>query len=139
MLKSLTKRFLPKSLLGRSLMIIVMPLVILQVIAGFIFYESHWRKVSLTLSRGVAGDVAAVIELMRLDVGTNDYYKILQLSANHMSMLMSFSEGGILSNTQSVQSGKTEQTLARALQEAVGRPFVINSVKIDRHVAIDVQ
>ena len=139
MLKSLIKNLLPKSLLGRSLMIIVMPLVILQVIAGYIFYESHWRKVSLTLSRGVAGDIATVIELMRIDDGANNFNKMFQLPAKHMGLLMSFSEGGILSNTQSVQSGKTEQTLARALQEAVGRPFVINSVKIDRHVAIDVQ
>jgi two-component system osmolarity sensor histidine kinase EnvZ len=139
MLKPLIKNLLPKSLLGRSLMIIVMPLVILQVIAGYIFYESHWRKVSLTLSRGVAGDIATVIELMRIDDGANNFNKMFQLPAKHMGLLMSFSEGGILSNTQSVQSGKTEQTLARALQEAVGRPFVINSVKIDRHVAIDVQ
>ena len=139
MLKSFIKNLLPKSLLGRSLMIIVMPLVILQVIAGYIFYESHWRKVSLTLSRGVAGDIATVIELMRIDDGANNFNKMFQLPAKHMGLLMSFSEGGILSNTQSVQSGKTEQTLARALQEAVGRPFVINSVKIDRHVAIDVQ
>jgi len=139
MLKSLIKNLLPKSLLGRSLMIIVMPLVILQVIAGYIFYESHWRKVSLTLSRGVAGDIATVIELMRIDDGANNFNKMFQLPAKHMGLLMSFSEGGILSNTQSVQSGKMEQTLARALQEAVGRPFVINSVKIDRHVAIDVQ
>ncbi len=65
MLTPLIKRMLPKSLLGRSLMIIVMPLVLLQVIAGLIFYESHWHKVSVTLSRGVAGDIAMVIDLMR--------------------------------------------------------------------------
>jgi len=139
MLKSLTKRFLPKSLLGRSLMIIVMPLVILQVIAGFIFYESHWRKVSLTLSRGVAGDIATVIELMRLDVGTKNYYKMLQLPANHMGLLMSFSKGEIISYTQSVDSGIMEQTLSKALREALSLPFSINSVKIDRQVAINVQ
>ncbi len=49
------KRFLPRSLLGRSLMIIVTPLVLLQVVSGFIFYESHWDKVTLRLARGVAG------------------------------------------------------------------------------------
>jgi len=120
-------------------MIIVMPLVILQVIAGYIFYESHWRKVSLTLSRGVAGDIATVVELMRIDEGSGNVNRMLQLPANHMGLLMSFSEGEILANTQSIQSGKMEQTLARAMQEAVGRPFIINSAKIDRHVAIDVQ
>jgi len=37
------KRFLPKSLLGRSLLIIVMPLVILQMVSAAIFYETHFN------------------------------------------------------------------------------------------------
>jgi two-component system osmolarity sensor histidine kinase EnvZ len=139
MLKLQTNSFLPKSLLGRSLMIIVMPLVILQVIAGYIFYESHWRKVSLTLSRGVAGEIATVIELMRLDNETSNFNMIFQVPANHMGLLMSFSEGKILSDTQFVASGEMEKTLAKALFEAIGRPFTINSIKKDRHVVIDVQ
>jgi two-component system, OmpR family, osmolarity sensor histidine kinase EnvZ len=139
MLKFLTKSFLPKSLLGRSLMIIVMPLVLLQVIAGYIFYESHWRKVSLTLSRGVAGDVATVIELMRRENGTNNFNLIFQVPANHMGLSLSYSKGKILSGMQPAASGKMEETLAKALREATARPFIINSEKIDRHVVIDVQ
>jgi two-component system osmolarity sensor histidine kinase EnvZ len=139
MLKFLTKSFLPKSLLGRSLMIVVMPLVLLQVIAGYIFYESHWRKVSLTLSRGVAGDIASVIELMRRENGTNNFNLIFQVPANHMGLSMSYSEGKILSDMQPTASGKMEETLAKALREATARSFTINSEKIDRHVVIDVQ
>ena len=138
-MKSLTKSFLPKSLLGRSLMIIIMPLVLLQVIAGYIFYESHWRKVSLTLSRGVAGDVATVIELMRRENGTNNFNLIFQVPANLMGLSLSYSDGQILSGMQPVASGKMEETLAKALREATRRPFRINSKKIDRHVLIDVQ
>ena len=40
------KRFLPKSLLGRSLLIIVTPLVVLQLVSAGIFYETHWDKVT---------------------------------------------------------------------------------------------
>ena len=120
-------------------MIIIMPLVLLQVIAGYIFYESHWRKVSLTLSRGVAGDVATVIELMRRENGTNNFNLIFQVPANLMGLSLSYSEGQILSGMQPVASGKMEETLAKALREATRRPFRINSKKIDRHVLIDVQ
>ncbi len=139
MLKLLTKSFLPKSMLGRSLMIIVTPLVLLQVIAGYIFYESHWRKVSLTLSRSVAGDVATIIELMRLEKGTKSLNQTFQVPARHMGLTVSYIEGEILSVKQQEASGKMEETLAKALREAIGRPFAINSTKIDRHVTIDVQ
>ncbi len=139
MLKLFPKSFLPKSLLGRSLMIIIMPLVLLQVIAGYIFYESHWRKVSLTLSRGVAGDIAAVLELMRREKSNNKSDQILDMPANHMGLSLSYIEGKILSSQQIIAPGKMEQTLTKALQEAIWYPFAINSERIDRHVVIDVQ
>ena len=63
-LQSIIKGILPSSLLGRSLMIVVTPLIILQLVSGFIFYESHWDKVTLRLARSVAGDVASVITMM---------------------------------------------------------------------------
>lgn len=133
------KHMLPKSLLGRSLMIIVMPLVILQVIAGLIFYESHWHKISVTLSRGVAGDIAAVIDLMRTNPDKESMGWIFSLPAKNMGMSVSFRDGDILSSTQSDLSSKMERTLAKAMVEATGRPFYIDSQTVDRHVVIDVQ
>jgi len=133
------KHLLPKSLLGRSLMIIVMPLVILQVIAALIFYESHWHKVSLTLSRSVAGDIATVIDLMRQDPDKKNLDGIFGLSAENMNMLISFKEDEIISSSQSMVSGTMEETLFKALREGVGRPFYIDSESLKRHVIIDVQ
>ena len=133
------KRMLPRSLLGRSLMIIVMPLVILQVIAGLIFYESHWHKVSQTLSRGVAGDIAVAIDLMRSNPDKSSHDWIFELSSTNMGMAMNFREGEILSSAHSDLSGKMEQSLSKAMHEAIGRPFYIDSNSIPRHVVIDVQ
>ena len=53
------KHILPKSLLGRSILIIVIPLILLQLVSAFVFYENHWSKVSVRLARGVVGDIAA--------------------------------------------------------------------------------
>ena len=53
--------------LGRSLMIIVTPLLLLQVVTTSVFYESHWDTVTKRLARGVAGDIATVIALMPAD------------------------------------------------------------------------
>ncbi|MBC8268383.1 MAG: HAMP domain-containing protein [Rhodospirillaceae bacterium] len=133
------KRLLPKSLLGRSLMIIIMPLVILQVIAALIFYESHWHKVSLTLSRSVAGDIASVIDLMRSNPDKENVDWIMDLPAKNMNMLMSFKKGEIITSSQSVLSGKMEETLIKAMREAVGRPFYVDSESLERDVVIDVQ
>ncbi|MBI3517479.1 MAG: two-component sensor histidine kinase, partial [Proteobacteria bacterium] len=58
------KRFLPRSLLGRSLLILVTPVVLLQIVATYVFYESHWDTMSKRLSAGVSGEISMVIEVL---------------------------------------------------------------------------
>ena len=65
MLKPVLKTFMPKTLLGRSMMILVIPLVLLQLVSGTIFYETHWDTIALRLARSVAGDIGGVIDLIR--------------------------------------------------------------------------
>src|SRR5712692_5464062 len=59
------KRLLPQSMFGRSLLLIVMPLVLVQIIAVWVFYARHWETVSKRLSLDVAGDIGLVIDGMK--------------------------------------------------------------------------
>ena len=54
-LRLTVKRILPRGLLARSLLIIVMPLVLLQVVSGVIFYDRHWSNVSRHRATALAG------------------------------------------------------------------------------------
>lgn len=56
------KRFLPKTLFGRSLLIILLPLVIVQGITTSIFIDRHWTWVTRHLGQRLAGQVATVVE-----------------------------------------------------------------------------
>ena len=88
-MRSRIKNYLPKSLLGRSLMIIVTPLILLQIISATIFYETHWDKVTLRLARSVAGDIAAVIFLMRYEPVIGVQGRIFDLAAETMQLAVS--------------------------------------------------
>src|ERR671922_1417637 len=61
------RRILPRSLLGRSIMIIVTPLLLLQVVTTSVFYAEHWDTVTKRLARSVAGDIGLVIAMMPPD------------------------------------------------------------------------
>src|SRR6266581_22381 len=60
--RSRLKRLLPQTMFGRSLLLIVMPLVAVQVIATWVFYARHWETVSRRLSADTAGDIGMVID-----------------------------------------------------------------------------
>ncbi len=135
--QSVIKRFLPRSLLGRSLMIIVTPLVLLQVVSGFIFYESHWDKVTLRLARNLAGDIAGTITLLRQN--PDNPTLVFDMAEEHMEMRLRMKKGDILPNTPPDESGLMEKMLVRAMREYVGKPFQIDTHSLDRHVVIRIQ
>ncbi len=54
----------PRSLFWRSLLIVVVPLLILQILLTFIFYNRHWDTVTRWLAFGVASEVALIAELI---------------------------------------------------------------------------
>ena len=60
------KRILPRTMFGRSLLIVVMPLILLQAIATWVFYDRHWAAVSWRLSAAVAGDIGLLVDVLRL-------------------------------------------------------------------------
>ena len=60
---STRKRFLPKSLFGRFLLIIISPTILLQVFATYQFYERHWESVTRNLTSAVGGEIAAIVKI----------------------------------------------------------------------------
>ena len=55
------REFLPKTLFGRMLSIILVPMIIVQVITVFIFYERHWDTVTRHMAANLASEIAFLI------------------------------------------------------------------------------
>jgi len=59
------KTFLPKSLFGRALLILILPTVLTQLLMAYIFFDRHWDNVTRHLSEAFAGDVALIIDQLK--------------------------------------------------------------------------
>jgi len=133
-------RVLPRSLLGRSVMILVTPLILLQVVATWVFYDSFWDKVTRRLTNAVAGDVAAIVELMEGLPADSDFGPLFAMAERTMDIAFEWQPGGTLP-TDTVVRRETlvDVKLADALAGQVGRPFAIDSRSIEKFVEIHVQ
>ena len=49
------KRFLPRTLFGRSLLILVVPVFLIQVLTTYAFFDRHWDRMTSRLAYAVAG------------------------------------------------------------------------------------
>ena len=66
-LLSLLKRRTPTTLYGRSLLIIVLPIAVMQILVTWFFFDAYWQRVNGHLTEGLAGDIAWVIQAYDAD------------------------------------------------------------------------
>lgn len=58
------KKFMPKSLFARTLLILFIPTVLVQVVTTYVFYDRHWQTLARRLSSTLGGDIALVANLV---------------------------------------------------------------------------
>jgi len=135
------KPFLPRSLFGRSLLIIVMPLILLQVVSTYVFYDNHWKTLSRRLSTAVAGDVGATIELIESESDPVRRAAILEVATRQFAMPMSYRADEILPNAAPPKTyeGSVATMLAPALWDQVRRPFLLDATSDEKSVFVAIQ
>ena len=57
------KKFLPKTIFFRYLLIIIAPILLLQIILTIVFFDSLWIKTNKGLTKSVAAEINAIIEV----------------------------------------------------------------------------
>jgi two-component system, OmpR family, osmolarity sensor histidine kinase EnvZ len=133
------KRLLPQTMFGRSLLLIVLPLVLLQLIATWVFYARHWETVSRRLSTDVAGDIGMLIEAMRFADTELELARLLENASGLTDINFTIARGATL--PQPIPPGGTlfEDQLRISLNERVARPYEIDAVSDPRDIRIQVQ
>ena len=134
------KHFLPRTLLGRSILIVVVPLIMLQVVTTFIFFNRHWETISLLLSRSFSGNISMVIDTLNRFPEVEDREWIFMVSPGNLGLELSFEEGAILSEETAKKSdGLIEEMLKQGMDERVRRPFRIDNENFGDKVQVKIQ
>ncbi len=135
------RRILPRSLLGRSLLMILVPLVVLQAVTLYIFYGTHLDVISRRLSSSVAGELAYTLELMRRFPGEENQAWILATARNQFNLMITLEPAAVLPTNQPAQNiiGPMDDDLEAALRERVRLPFTMDWLSERDSVLIRVQ
>ena len=134
------RRFMPRSLLGRGLMMILVPLVLLQMVALQLFYGSHLDVVSRRLAGSVAGEITNTVSLLRRFPGGDNAGWILDDARQHFNLTIRLMPDAILTVKPWVNvPGPMDDDLAKALSEQLRLPFTMDWWTDPRSVLIQVQ
>ena len=85
---SLLKRILPRSLLWRSLLMILVPLIAVQAVALQIFYGNHLDIISRRFALAIAGEIAMTVDLLNRLPDEADRLWVLENAGRQWEMAM---------------------------------------------------
>jgi two-component system osmolarity sensor histidine kinase EnvZ len=137
---NLLKRLMPRSLLGRSLLMILLPLVALQAVTFQIFYGSHVDIVSRRLTAAIAGEIALTTQLLDRFPGQRNHDWILASARQRLGLEITLDPGVRLTNPRSTNIlGPMDDDLEVALNQAFDAPFSMDWTSDPRSVLISIQ
>ncbi|MFN3523512.1 MAG: ATP-binding protein [Phenylobacterium sp.] len=134
------KRQTPKSLFGRSLLIIVLPVALMQIAVTWVFFDAHWETVTSRLSDGLAGDVAWAVESYQDDPSPSAFAKLTERAEESLSLSIALQPGRTLPvNRRYSFFAPIDRSLQRALSERLDAPFWFDTTRYPAYVDIRVQ
>jgi two-component system osmolarity sensor histidine kinase EnvZ len=138
---SSVKRLMPRSLLGRTLLIMLVPLVLVQAIALQLFYGSHLNIVSRRLSSAIAGEIAYTVELLHQFQAPADREWVLQMAREQFTLDIRLEPGAHIVPAQERVNilGPMDDDLAAALTEKFQVPFTMDWTSDPRSVLLRLQ
>ena len=136
-------KVMPRTLMARVSLTIVVPLILVQVISTFVFYDNHVSAMSRRMNADLAGDVASVQAFLE-DFHTPEERAWLAASAKQtMDLDVSLIDGATLPADRRLIDDPDDpaDVLENELWQALRRPFTIDTLRYrtDRLVAIQIQ
>lgn len=133
------KIFLPKSLFGRSLLIITMPLILLQVVLAVIFFDRHWDSVTRRMVQGVGGDIQMLVQASR-DLPDSRRERLWDWSKQHLRIDVKPvpATGDFRQDRLNARTLTSNKVVRRALEEFILTPFWIDSLSDAKLVFVTV-
>ena len=129
------KKLIPSSLLGRSLIIVFIPIITLVLLTSLVFYQTSWNIISKRLTESVAADIKVIIKLIDHDLK----FKAFRIADEDFKMKVNLEENKDL-NPLSFRSsrGILSQRLQQAL-ENLNKPFFYDLSNLNQGAKIAIQ
>jgi two-component system osmolarity sensor histidine kinase EnvZ len=120
---------MPKGLYARSLLIVILPMIILQVVITYVFMERHWQLVTHQLSTALVQDIAAVIDIHNSYPQDKDNDTLTRIAQERMNIDIEFMPKGPLPPPLPKPFFSiVDHALSNEIRRQIDRPFWLDTV-----------
>jgi two-component system, OmpR family, osmolarity sensor histidine kinase EnvZ len=134
------KSLLPRSLFGRSLTILLVPLVLLQLVVGLIFFQRHYQRVTEQMTAGVAVGLAYAVRQAEAIPQPSAAAEAIADAGAPLGLEMRLDpDAAIVPGIERQFFDLTGATIAAALEEGLDRPMRLDLAADDRAARLSIQ
>ena len=129
------KKFIPSTLIGRSIIIIFVPIIILVLLTSLVFYQTSWSIISKRLTESVVADINVLVKL--IDVNLENY--ALEIANKDFKMDIKIIDDEVIDPlsiklNRGILSRRLEQSLSN-----LKKPFVYDLSNLENGALIKIQ
>jgi len=133
------KRRAPTSLFGRSLLIIVLPIAVMQIAVTWFFFDSYWQRVNSHLTEGLAGDVAWVLQDYQDDPSPAGLKRLENRAEQSLDLSIIAQPGAKLPTVRHYALFGIDRAMSRALSDRIDAPYWFDATRYPAYVDIRVK
>ena len=111
----------PRGLYWRTILIILVPAALAQLIISIIFLDNHWEQTSKRMSQAVAADIALLIQLYEANPTPEHFTELRAYARRPLRLEISLEPNAALEREHCPGSSISDRYLTRALQQDLGR------------------
>ncbi len=148
--RGIIKRFLPETLFFRSILILIIPIVLIQVIVTTIFFDRHWSKITSRLAFAVAGEISLIVDNIEGEENAKNINdnKLIDDIAYKLDMLATYEpdasiSSGLLHNEIKTTGISWEamitKMLHKELSQKINKPYTVSVDFKEKWVNVRVQ
>ncbi len=129
------KRIIPSTLIGRSIIIIFVPIILLVLLTSFVFYQTSWSIISKRLAESVVADINVLGKLIEddlidyaINIAKKDFKMVIDIEykKTFADKILDL-KGGILSK-------RLDQSLSN-----LNKPYIYDLSNLDKGVLIKIK
>jgi len=131
---------LPKTLFGRLLAIVMVPMILVQVVTILVFYERHWDTVTRYMATNLSADMAVIVDRYASQQTPENFSDTSAFAWRYFQFDVEWDQGGILAKDQfGSRSEYAFQMLDQGLKSRLSYPYTINLYANEDWLSVGVQ
>ncbi|MDF2231081.1 ATP-binding protein [Albimonas sp. CAU 1670] len=134
------KKYLPRSLFGRALLILLAPIVLLQLVVAGLFIQNHYAGVTQQMAGSVALELIYAVNAVESAPDVEGARIRLENIARPLGMTLALDPGATVSEKNAqLFYDVSGNALAERLRAEIARPIAIDLVRYNRDVEVKIQ